>query len=104
MSRNLFKSSWVVVSSDEKCVIDSNARMERRIEELEALRRAKANEQMAYDESEDGEAEFVSGLGGEEIDALLADTGEAAEGGIIKSARGAQDLTSRKLRRRRRRC
>ncbi len=90
MSRNLFKSSWVVVSSDEKCVIDSNARMERRIEELEALRRAKANEQMAYDESEDGEAEFVSGLGGEEIDALLADTGEAAEGGIIKSARGAQ--------------
>ena len=90
MSRNLYKSSWVVVSSDEKCVIDSNARMERRIEELEALRQAQANEQSAYDESGEGDAEFVSGLGGEEIDALLADTGEDAEGGIIKAARGGQ--------------
>lgn len=79
-----------MVSSDEKCVIDSNSRMERRIEELEALRRAKANEQAVYDDAEEGEAEFVSGLGGEEIDALLADTGEEGAGGIIKASRGAQ--------------
>ena len=88
MFRNLYKSSWVVVSNDEKCVIDSNSRMERRMEELEALRRAHANGQEAYDEAEEGGAEFVGGLGGEEIDALLTDTGENAEGSIIKASRG----------------
>lgn len=83
MSRNLYKSSWVIISSDEKCVIDSNSRMEKRIEELEALRQARAKTSVDYGDSEEGEAEFVSGLGGEEIDALLADAGE---GGIIKAA------------------
>lgn len=86
LSRNLYKSSWVVVSNDEKCVIDSNARMESRIEELEALRQARLNSPVGYgEEAEDGEPEFVSGLGGEEIDALLADHVEGAEGGIIKA-------------------
>ncbi len=86
MSRNLYKSGWVVVSSDEKCVIDSNSRLERRIEELEELRRARMNVQTGYgEEGEDGEAEFVSGLGGEELDALLADQGAGAAGSIIKA-------------------
>lgn len=86
MSRNLYKSSWVVVSNDEKCVIDSNSRLERRIEELEELRRARMNVPTGYgEEGEDGEAQFVSGLGGEELDALLADHAEGAEGSIIKA-------------------
>ncbi len=86
LSRNLYKSGWVVVSSDEKCVIDSNSRLERRIEELEELRRARMNVQTGYgEEGEDGEAEFVSGLGGEELDALLADQGAGAAGSIIKA-------------------
>lgn len=76
-----------MVSNDEKCVIDSNSRLERRIEELEELRRARMHAVAGYeDESEDGEAEFVSGLGGEELDALLADQPEGAAGSIIKAA------------------
>ncbi|MDE6847242.1 MAG: hypothetical protein K2J99_15965 [Lachnospiraceae bacterium] len=90
MFRNIYKSRWVVVSSDKKCVIDSNSRMERRLEELEAHRQVQADEQMAYGEAEDGEAEFVGGLGGEEIDALLTDAGEGAEGGIIKAVHSGQ--------------
>lgn len=85
MSRNLYKSSWVVVSNEEKCVIDSNSRMEQRIEELEALRQARMSAPAAYGDAEDGEAQFVGGLGGEAIDALLADNAEGAEGGIIKA-------------------
>ena len=86
LSRNLYKSSWVVVSNDEKCVIDSNSRLERRIEELEELRRARMNVPTGYgEEGEDGEAQFVSGLGGEELDALLADHAEGAESSIIKA-------------------
>ena len=83
MSRNLYKSSWVVVSNDDKCLIDSNSRIERRIEEIEIARRAKAIALSGG--GEDGDSEFVSGLGGEAIDALLSD-GESGEGGIIKAA------------------
>lgn len=86
LSRNLYKSSWVVVSNDEKCVIDSNSRIEQRIEELEALRQARMNAAVGPgEETGDGEAEFVSGLGGEELDALLADRVEGARGSIIKA-------------------
>ena len=38
-NRNLYKSNWVVVTDEDKCVIDSNARLEQRIEELETIRR-----------------------------------------------------------------
>lgn len=86
LSRNLYKSSWVVVSNDEKCVIDSNSRIEQRIEELEALRQARMNAAVGPgEETGDGEAEFVSGLGGEELDALLADRAEGTRGSIIKA-------------------
>ncbi len=81
--RNLYKSNWVVISGEEKCVIDSNARLAQRIEEHEILRKLRANAPVGYGDSEDGEAEFVSGLGGEEIDALIA--GDGGENGIIKA-------------------
>ncbi len=85
MSRNLYKASWVVVTDDDKCVIDSNSLLERRIEELEILRQTRLNAPVGYgDSEEEGEGEFVSGLGGEEIDALLADSGEGGPGRIIK--------------------
>ena len=92
MSRNLYKSYWVEVSEDDKIIIDSNVRLEQRIEEHETLRRhrlgALASNGAPEGEEEEGEegeeAEFVGGLGGEQIDALLADT-DGVEGGIIKS-------------------
>ena len=85
MSRNLYKASWVVVSGDEKHVIDSNALVEKRIEEQAALRRASSNMELEQGE----EAGFVSGLGGEAIDALLRDNSD--DSGIIKAEK-APDL------------
>lgn len=83
MSRNLYKAAWVVVSGDEKHVIDSNDLVEKRIEELEALRRARNLQPEDGYEGEEGE-DFVSGLGGEEVDALLRDRNDGS--GIIKAA------------------
>ncbi len=85
MSRNLYKASWVVVSDAEKHIIDSNALVEKRIEELETLRRA--NKDVPSDDGKPGE--FVGGLGGEEIDLLLRDT-EGSEN-IIKAAERVPD-------------
>ncbi len=83
MSRNLYKSSWVVVSGDDKCIIDSNNLLEKRIGELEALRQHRLQTSPEYEDvEEEGDPEFVGGLEGEQIDALLADS----EGGIIKGA------------------
>ena len=95
MSRNLYKSYWVAISDEDKIVIDSNARLEKRIEELEELRQHRMNTPLGFalPEGEDGdgeveaEAEFVGGLGGEQIDALLTDVGE---GGIIKAEEAEQ--------------
>ncbi len=80
MSRNLYKSNWVVVQNDEKCVIDSNARLAKRIEELEELR---AHQNAAAATGEMEEDGFVSGLEGEPIDALLQDGAES--GNVIKA-------------------
>ena len=83
MSKNLYKAAWVVVSGDEKHVIDSNSLMEKRIEELEALRRAGG--QQPEEGYEGGDAEgFVGGLGAEAVDALLSDRDGGS--GIIKAA------------------
>lgn len=88
MSRNLYKSYWVAVADDDKCVIDSNSRVAQRIEEWEALRRKQQAQNAGYGEEYEGNDEFVGGLGGEAIDALLADGGDGEEsrGGIIKAA------------------
>ena len=74
MSRNIYKSGWVRVSDEDKCVVDSNVRLEERIAQWETLRRTNENAVPQYDGEEGSEAsEFVSGLGGEEIDALFSD-------------------------------
>ncbi len=82
MSKNLYKAAWVVVSGDDKHIIDSNDLVEKRIEEFEALRRAKSP-QPEEEYAGEGDEEFVSGLGGEEVDALLRDRDDS---NIIKSA------------------
>jgi len=84
--RNLYKAGWVRVADEEKCVIDSNSLVADRIEEWENIRRANAAALPSFDEEEtEGEAsEFVSGLAGEELDALFAD-GEGS-GNVIKAA------------------
>lgn len=88
MSRNLYKSYWVAVSDDEKCIIDSNPRMARRIEEWETLRQKQQMESGEHTEGYEENDEFVGGLGGEAIDALLDDggNGEEHKRGIIKAA------------------
>ena len=88
MSRNLYKSYWVAVSDDDKCVIDSNSRINQRIEEWESLRQKRQEQNADYSGSDEENGEFVSGLGGEAIDALLSDDGEGEEsrGGVIKAA------------------
>jgi len=74
------------VDGEDKCVIDSNDLVAARIEEWENIRRANAAALPVFDEEEEeGEAsEFVSGIEGEELDALFAD-GEGS-GSVIKAA------------------
>lgn len=88
MSRNLYKSYWVAVSDDDKCVIDSNSRIAQRIEEWEAYHQKQQAQNADYEEGYGENGEFVGGLGGETIDALLADGGDSDEnkGSIIKAA------------------
>lgn len=84
-NRTLYKAGWVRVTDEEKCVIDSNTLLEERIEEWENIRKANAAALPAFDEEGgEGEPEFVSGLGGEEIDALFADSGN-----VIKAEEAA---------------
>ncbi len=42
LSKNIYKSRWVVVEQEEKCLIDSNSRLVGRIEEIEAEKRRRA--------------------------------------------------------------
>ncbi len=90
MSRNIYKSGWVRVSDEDKCVVDSNVRLEERIAQWETLRRTNENAVPQYDGEEGSEAsEFVSGLGGEEIDALFSD-GDRSN--VIKAGAEEQGL------------
>lgn len=87
-NRTLYKAGWVRVDGEEKCVIDSNSLVAERIEEWENIRRANAAALPSFDEdTEEGEPEFVSGIEGEEIDALFAD-GEGS-GNVIKTGETA---------------
>ena len=87
-NRNLYKAGWVRVTDEEKCVIDSNTLLEGRIEEWESARKANAAALPDFDEEgEEGEPEFVSGLGGEEIDALFAEG--TGGGNVIKAGEAA---------------
>ncbi|MCM1156196.1 MAG: FliH/SctL family protein [Roseburia sp.] len=80
-NRNLYKSRYVVVEQEEKCVIDSNSRLVSRIEEIEADKRRRAAFAAGEEYAEEG---FVGGLGAEQIDTEGTD-GEAAEGNVIKA-------------------
>jgi len=72
------------VDGDEKCVIDSNTLVAERIEEWENVRRANAAALPSFEEDgEEGEPEFVSGIEGEELDALFADGAEGSS--VIKA-------------------
>ena len=85
LSKNIYKSRWVVVEQEEKCIIDSNSRLVNRIEEIELERRKRAAQAAGEEEfDEDG---FRSGLGGERID-IASEEGydeEGSEGNILKA-------------------
>ncbi len=92
MYRNIYKANWVVVSDEEKHIIDSNSRIADRIEEHEALRRKREREAANYGGSEDGEPEFVGGLDYEAVDAILEDGEEQSGGNVIKAGAEQIDL------------
>ena len=85
LSKNVYKSRWVVVEQEEKCLIDSNSRLAGRIEEIEAERRKRAA--LAAGEEEIDEDGFRSGLGGERIDITSEEAydEEGSEGNILKA-------------------
>ncbi|MCM1143233.1 MAG: FliH/SctL family protein [Blautia sp.] len=74
---NIYKSHWFVLQEEDKCVIDSNSRIARRMEELEAELRRNGGE------AEDDGDGFRSGLGGERIDAADYE-GDTESGNVIK--------------------
>ncbi len=85
LSKNIYKSRWVVVEQEEKCLIDSNSRLVDRIEAIETERRKRAA--FAAGEEEIDEDGFRSGLGGERID-IASGEGygeEGSEGNILKA-------------------
>lgn len=85
--RTLYKAGWVRVDGEDKCVIDSNELVAERIEEWETIRRREGAAGLSTNDEEDGDgeaAEFVSGIGGEELDVLFTD-GEDPAGSVIKA-------------------
>lgn len=102
--RTLYKAGWVRVDGDDKCVIDSNDLVAERIEEWENIRRANAAALPSFDEEEgegDGEAaEFVSGIAGEELDALFADgegSGNVIKAGEAEASREAAEAEAERI-------
>lgn len=81
LSRNIYKSSWVVVENDDKCVIDSNSRLVSRIEEREADKRRRAALEAGEEVDMDG---FMSGLTGEHIDTQGYE-GDGGESNVLKA-------------------
>ncbi len=78
MSNNLYKAGWVVVSQDEKRIIDNNFRLE---EKLNAVLKPAVSVPEAELSAE--EVDFSDGLFAEQIDGLLDTEGTGA---VIKSA------------------
>ena len=102
--RTLYKAGWVRVDGEEKCVIDSNDLVAERIEKWENIRRANAAAAPSFDEEEgegDGEAaEFVSGIAGEELDALFTDgegTGNVIKAGEAEAIREAAEAEAERI-------
>lgn len=84
MSRNLVKF-YNANEQEESKIIDSNALMEKKLQEIAAEARRKPRPASSNMEvaSENAEAGFVEGLGAEEFDALMMDDGEG--GNVIKA-------------------
>jgi flagellar assembly protein FliH len=81
------------VDNEDKVVIDSNPRVAQRIEEWEAYNQ-RQHEQDEDADGEDGDAEFVGGLGSEQVDVLPEDGAEDGghSGNVIKAADKGPDL------------
>ena len=98
--RTLYKAGWVRVDGEEKCVIDSNDLVAERIEEWENIRRANAAAAPSFD-GEEGEgeaAEFVSGIAGEELDALFDDgTGNVIKAGEAEAGLEAAEAEAERI-------
>ena len=98
--RTLYKAGWVRLDGEEKCVIDSNDLVAERIEEWENIRRANAAAAPSFDEEEgEGEAaEFVSGIAGEELDALFDDgTGNVIKAGEAEAGLEAAEAEAERI-------
>ncbi len=98
--RTLYKAGWVRLDGEEKCVIDSNDLVAERIEEWENIRRANAAAAPSFDEEEgEGEAaEFVSGIAGEELDALFDDgTGNVIKAGEAEASLEAAEAEAERI-------
>lgn len=87
MYSNLVKGCWIYQSNDEKRIIDSNALVTQRIEELAAKMQQTDN------------SGFVSGLDGEAVEALLNEEGEPIPapvgGNVIKAGEEAENILTR---------
>ncbi len=77
MYRNLYKSGWVVLNSDDTRVIDNNALVE---EKMNASSRAAVQSEMPIEPAADEDG-FMSGLEAESIDALFA----SEDSGFLKN-------------------
>lgn len=98
--RTLYKAGWVRLDGEEKCVIDSNNLVAERIEEWENIRRANAAAAPSFEEEEgEGEAaEFVSGIAGEELDALFDDgTGNVIKAGEAEASLEAAEAEAERI-------
>ena len=83
-SNSIYKFGWFTMQQDEKCVIDNNPRLQKRLEEYEELKRRDAMALAAGDTEYEGDEGFKGGLIGERIDTLFSESDEES-GNIIKS-------------------
>lgn len=87
LSKNIYKSYWVAVAEDEKCVIDSNSRVEERIELHQERERQREREQAQAFAGDETDGDFTGGLDADNVDALLSEDAEGT-GAVIKAENG----------------
>ena len=89
MSSNLLKMGYTSFQEGEKRVIDVNALMEKRIEELAAKMKQPENAGFVNGEGEDG---FTVGLNYERVEGLLSEEDGEALGNVIKAETDTGEL------------
>ena len=91
MSRNLVKF-YQASELEEKKIIDTNALMEKKLQEIASEARRRPTPISRQDEVavENAEAGFVEGLAADELEALMVD-GDGSEGGVIKAINNAEE-------------